>query len=77
MKVKYVILDHSYPVLFGQYWEHTVARRLGEPTSAGFCEFAWNPMKDGWNVRVWGESIGLTLKSHPEDAGLIARMLGN
>jgi hypothetical protein len=77
MKIKYVIFDVNQPVLVGDYAQHSDVRLKyrGEPTSAGFCAFSWNEEKCDWDVNVWGESVSLNLKSHPDDAKAIARLL--
>ncbi len=70
MKMKYVIMDGAFPRLFTECEQHIdVARRSNGATSAGFCHIV------NGNVEVFGESISLNLKSHPDDAFLIQKML--
>jgi len=83
MKLKYVVFDHTMPVVFGEYFQHSDVRGRGIPTSAGFCsireidtpENSANPCVRMLKVSCYGESISLKLKSSPEDERLIERML--
>lgn len=85
MNIKYVILDECLPILLSPGHEHSVANRIGKPTSAGSCSFRQevnrDPFSDSyrkseWVVTCWGESLGLGIKSDPEwDASIIKRLL--
>lgn len=84
MKLKYVIIDKCTPVLFTEAQQHVEFKRLGNITSAGFCDFTEQPTPedrtDIWTtkmfvVTVWGESVSLKLKSDSRDARLIENML--
>lgn len=71
MQLKYIIIDHGFPVLFLDALQHkqiTVAG--GRVTSAGFFK-----IKDG-QVTTYGESISLRLKPMEGDAEIINMMLG-
>lgn len=80
MKLKYVIFDHSLPVIFGTYFEHRDVRNLGTPTSAGFCSIHEIDTPENRTdicacqmveVQVWGESISLGLRSDINDARIL------
>jgi len=75
MKLKYVIINRTLPIMFGEYFNHSeVAHGLGTPTSAGFC----HPNGDGsggW--LAYGESTSLNLKSDPErDSTILTSVFG-
>jgi hypothetical protein len=88
MKVKYVIFDGLYPVIFSEAHKHSDFQHVGpgKPTSAGFCsihEVDAKPEHDTcctrWlEVQCYGESISLRLKSNPEnDQRWLERMLNS
>ncbi len=84
MKLKYVIVDDCYPILFGEYYQHSVFKNRGTITSAGFCSIKEVETPSDrmdittvtmTEVSVWGESISLGVKSDPEhDKRLLERM---
>jgi hypothetical protein len=84
VELKYVIFDGSMPVIFGGYFQHKEVR-AGEVTSAGFCSIREVPTPEDsmictptmFSAEVWGESVGLGVKSDPHDAELIERMLNS
>ena len=64
-KLKYVILDDQFPVVFDGCFKHSSfsnAQRM-KATSAGFCQIDW----ENKAVHVYGESISLGLKSMGDD----------
>ena len=68
--LKYIVIndrDMEIPILFHQCVQHKdVAGRLSDSVvSAGF----WN------GTSAYGESVGLNLKSRPEDTDLISRAI--
>jgi hypothetical protein len=83
MKLKYVIYDDCYPVIFGEYFKHTDVRTFKQATSAGFVslkevdtpessQFCCARMLKAY---CYGESFSLGVKSRGEDdARLIERM---
>jgi len=83
MKLKYVVYDECYPVIFGEYANHSdVSLKYKKPTSAGFVSLHEEDAPEGspfCQVRIltascYGESISLGVKSHPNDARLIERL---
>lgn len=85
MKLKYIIVNDSLPVLFGLYFQHISIRTNGTVTSAGFCSIAevdTEPNGIGYSEKVfkaevWGESVSLKVKSEPRDAKVIENMLNS
>jgi len=78
-KFKYVIINNTFPILFGEAHKHSefancsVGASLGRATSAGFCSIS---VEDGkMSVSTFGESVSLFLRSNKEDAEIISRML--
>ena len=71
-KIKYIIYEDCFPVLFSEANKHSDFRTGQEITSAGFCSVFFENEKIC--VKVYGESISLKLKSKPEDAELIERL---
>lgn len=81
MKLKYVIIDEGYPVLFGECNKHSDFSRVGRITSAGFClvreEDDTSPHAVALRkltVTAFGESHSLKIKSAPHDASIIERL---
>lgn len=83
MKLKYVIFDKFYPLVFGEYAQHKDVRINGmRPTSAGFLylkEIETPPGSNFCQVRIlkaecYGESISLNLKAQPGDSEIIDKM---
>lgn len=72
MKMKYIMFDETFPVVFGEYFTHkdVTVPNAGKPTSAGFFS-----IQDG-KVQTYGVSVSLELKSKPEDAFFIQHLLG-
>lgn len=85
MKIKYVVYDNFYPVIFGEYFKHTdVKGGYKQATSAGFVRLQEidTPEDSAFcqcritKAHCYGESISLNLKSRgEEDARLIDKML--
>lgn len=74
MKLKYVMFDNCFPLIFGEHFSHDRVRGYvegcaGKPTSAGF--FRIN--EDG-SVTTYDKSISLDLSPHPDDAESLARL---
>ena len=81
MKIKYVILDEAYPVIFGECNKHSDFKRAGLPTSAGFCSIHAEPDNSPTAicpvklvVSCWGKSESLGIGSAPNDAQIIQRL---
>jgi hypothetical protein len=73
MKLKYVMVDDSCPILFGEYFKHSDFSNIGNKiTSAGFCNV--REVDGEMDVSVWGESVSLKIKSIPDDACFIKMM---
>jgi hypothetical protein len=70
-EMKYVIINHTMPILFTKVIEHFKFKNLN-PTSAGFCKIT---KTDKFEANCYGESIGLNIKSNPEDDKIINCML--
>jgi hypothetical protein len=72
--IKYIMLDQSMPVIFGEYFAHADVTanlsRLGEVTSAGFVHLN----ADGEYV-AYGESVSLNMKPGPHDSRILNRTL--
>lgn len=78
MRKKYIIFDDIFPCLISDGTGHADMKMLGRiPTSAGFFSTSVNRETGKISVNVFGESIGLKLKSDPEDAYLLERLLNN
>lgn len=89
--MKYVVFEDDTAVIFPDWIEHIVvgsrlAPRCGPPIRAGFVRLTkQTPVveADGSGVRfpegikaeVYGESISLSLKSHPSDNALIEKAI--
>jgi hypothetical protein len=69
--LKYVMIDHTLPVVFGEYFKHSdFANVHGTITSAG---------KVAWDISqrmavTYGESVSLKLKPDPNDAFALTRL---
>ena len=82
MKMKYVVFDGAYPMVFGEYFQHKDVRALGRPTSAGFLQIKEVEARPEHNtccaqyteVHPYGESISLGLKSKEEDKFLLEKL---
>jgi hypothetical protein len=70
--MKYIITDKNEAKIGEPFTFHsTLARDCeGEVIRAGHCE----KIEDG-SYRVWGESIGYSIPSQPEDAKLLQELL--
>lgn len=86
MKLKFVVFDEAYPVLFGEYLKHSdVHAKYHRPTSAGFVYLKEVETPEGspfctttmTKASCYGESISLNLKPAAGDEFLIERMLNN
>lgn len=70
---KYIILNEVYPVVFGEYFQHSdVAARLpnGNVTSAGFGSLYLDE-QGKIQVHCYGESTSLQKKAGKYDATII------
>jgi hypothetical protein len=83
MKLKYVIFDNLYPVVFGEYAQHSEVKiKFRTPTSAGFVQLREEdaPANSRFcSARIttascYGESISLNLKSDPKDERVIENL---
>jgi len=86
MKLKYVVYDNSYVVVFGEYAQHKdVGIKYHTATSAGFftmqeidtppnSKFCCSRMIE---VNCYGESISLGLKSKPDDKFLLEKLFNS
>lgn len=83
-RIKYVIKSGVYPIVFSECNQHVDFQHTngGAPTSAGFCTIhPGTPPPDYpgttyLEVRCYGESISLGIKSNPEhDKYIIERFL--
>jgi len=75
MKLKYLIFDNNFAMLFADPITHRSAAKSyhQKVTGAGFCSIEFNANK--LNVSVWGESFSLGgMESKPEDADVIASL---
>jgi len=65
-KMKYILIDDCYPVLFSQASSHTdfASRRA---TSAGFCHINYDDKTCRYSVHCFGESITLKIGSKERD----------
>lgn len=74
MKLKYIITTNmnceEVPFLFGVMTDHKVAAGDSTVVGAGFCEL-FVDSNDCIDVNCYGESIGLNIKSRPEDTGIV------
>lgn len=87
MKLKYVIINEAFPILFGEYFKHSdFASGHGKVTSAGFVTIKEIETPEGSPFCVarmlqagcYGESVSLGVKSDPEwDQKLIERVLNH
>jgi hypothetical protein len=86
MKLKYVMINHTRPIIFGEYFSHDEFASMGKITSAGFLSIAdvpynkeiHSPTHCGnryYEVYVYGESVSLKLKSEEDDKYLIEQLL--
>ena len=70
MKIKYIIVDNTHPILLSGVMNHSDFSEFNI-TSAGFCSI--NEQDDGFiEVNVFGSSTSLNMDSHAEDANIIA-----
>ena len=83
MKLKYVIFDKFYPVVFGEYAQHCDVRISGRrATSAGFLYLSEidAPTNSKFcqakilKADCYGESISLHVKAEPGDDAIIDKM---
>jgi hypothetical protein len=68
--LKYVIINHSLPVLFGEYLKHSDFICVGLVTSAGKVSID----TENRAVFCFGESISLKLKPAKGDDEMIRRL---
>ena len=72
-KLKYIIIDSSFPIVFTECLTHKDLIKHLVPTSAGFC--SRSDIDNKWTC--YGESISLDLKSKgEEDAALLNLFIG-
>lgn len=66
MKLKYIRTVYG-PVIFPETLTHSdVAKGLPEVKSAGFLYVDYNVIEDRFDIKPFGESISLDIKSDPE-----------
>ena len=67
-KVKYVIFDECFPVIFNVALNHNDILCKGrKPTSAGFFDIQYNSKEDKYYPKCYGESTSLGIKSDPNN----------
>lgn len=81
MRLKYIIFDNAFPVVFGEYFKHSdmqISNGL-KPTSAGFCivKSENDDAKKHNKVICFGESTSLNLKSSPLDSKMVERLFNS
>lgn len=69
IKIKYIMINNAFPILFPECISHTSIKVDGRITSAGFVKSDLS--------ECYGKSIGLKLKSDPDDIKLIRMLLKN
>jgi hypothetical protein len=70
MRLKYVMFDEFFPVLFGEYCNHADVTIKGlKPTSSGFV----NVTSEG--VFCVGNSFSLQLESNTDDTEIVRNLL--
>lgn len=77
MTLKYIMVGHSFPVIFTEAMKHSDVD-AGKVTSAGFLRVTPEVRADGsvyLRVNVWGRSQGLNVDSSPDDAIFIEAAL--
>ena len=83
MKLKYVVYDDCFPVIFGEYFKHTEIQTFKQATSAGFVSLQEVDTPEGSQyycsrmikANCYGESVSLGIKSKgKEDERLLERM---
>ena len=79
MKLKYVVFDCLFPVIFTEAQQHVKFKFMGKITSAGFCKIYSEGDVAAQVVKVhcYGESISLNIKSDPKDSELLTRVIRN
>ena len=87
MKLKYVVFDEAFPVVFGEYAQHSEVK-IGlacKPTSAGFFTMTEVDTPDGSKfcssrmieVNLYGESVSLNLKPKPDDKRVLENLFNS
>jgi|WetSurMetagenome_2_1015567.scaffolds.fasta_scaffold966895_2 hypothetical protein len=67
MKIKYVMFDGAFPVVFGEYIKHSdVSVKDLKPTSAGFIQLGMPG-----EITVYGKSESLDLAPTEDDDAII------
>ena len=67
-KLKYVIFDKCFVVLFNIALEHDQIIYTGRtPTSAGFVDIIYNTETNEYDSTCYGKSISLGINSNPID----------
>ena len=74
MKLKYVMIDESYPIIFTECHAHVDFKCVGNITSAGFIMF-YADEKGNQKCSVYGRSVSLNLESHKLDENIINHCL--
>jgi hypothetical protein len=68
MKLKYVIFDNFFPVLFNTAIEHSSIICEGRiQTSAGFCKIEYNKDTFKYESTCSGYSVSLGINSNPKE----------
>ena len=75
--MKYLMIDEAFPILFGDYFEHTniKANVHGKVTSAGFVDLYMDCAHGKIEASTFGESISLKLKPSKFDEEIITRLV--
>jgi len=69
MDIKYVMINHSFPIIFLAMFNHKDFSGVGNITSAGFLRIRSN---SGYiQIETYGESTSLGKRPDAEDAKLI------
>ena len=74
--MKYVMIDGYLPIVFTEAMQHVSFKKMGNITSAGFCDVV-HPHDGirGW-VQVYGVSVSLGMMiPGPQDAIILTQML--
>lgn len=79
--MKYVIFDHSFPVIFQEGIGHNKITVKGmKPTSAGFISIVsktkLRAFESYLDIKIYGESLSLNLKPSDRDLEIFERYFG-
>ena len=68
MQLKYIVFGVADIVFFPTHIDHFLIGHTLSATSAGFCNINYDAVTKKYVAKCFGESIGLCLKSHPDDS---------